>query len=77
MKVDKLIPQICKWCCKYFCVGSAMILFINYYGVTVKIMTTYYNSYYLQLETQRIYEALEVEEIKARLDYSNKLKSLF
>lgn len=36
-------------------------------------MTTYYNSHYLQLETQRIYEALEVEEIKASLDFSNKL----
>lgn len=41
---------------------------IHYYGVmseffTVKIMITYYNSYYLQLETKRIYEVLEVEEI--------------
>lgn len=36
---------------------------IHYYGVTVKIMITYYNSYYLQLEIQRIYEVLEVKEI--------------
>lgn len=35
---------------------------IHYYGVTVKIMIIYYNSYFLQLETQRIYEVLEVEE---------------
>lgn len=30
---------------------------------TVKIIITYYNSYYLQLETQRIYDILEIEEI--------------